>query len=66
MYCWPPLPLIYIKEGERVLHHSCSFILRDVIKRTRGHYFSLSLGSSYVLYLSLLELLGFLELVGAS
>jgi hypothetical protein len=51
MYCWPPLPLIYIEEGESpfIHHHHTHFTflscVRDVTKRSA----LVSLSLSYIL-----------------
>jgi hypothetical protein len=67
----PYLPYIYRGGGKSIIifiishyaYHSC---VRDVIKLITLVILSISLRSSFVLGLSLLELLGFLDLLGAS
>jgi hypothetical protein len=81
MYCWFPLPLIYIEEGESPsLTHSYSFICRDVLKIIPPVILSLldfilyliSLSLSlldflfYLICLSLFKSLEFLEIHEAS
>jgi hypothetical protein len=69
MYCWPPLPLIYIEEGEShftilILYHDLSCVW-DVTKMSAPMF--LSLVHLHLYFISIiLEVLWFLRDFGSS